>query len=379
MMINKERLFREFKTLVEIDAESYEERAMADYLTERLRDLGLLVSEDDAGKRLAETKGIELSKAAGNIYGRLPGNCPGEALLFSSHMDTVNPGKSKRAVFHEDGTITSEGNTVLGADDAAGIASILEALTVIEEKHLKHPEIEVLFPVAEEAYGQGSRLVDYENIHAKYAYVLDLSGDVGTAAIAAPTILSVRITVHGKSAHAGFAPEEGVHAILIAAKAIAQIPNGHVDGETTVNLGQITGGNADNIVPNLCTVTGEVRSMTHEKALAQADKIRAAFEEEAKKAGGSVEVKIEEEVRAYRISKENEVVERFVKACAQNGLKDNLIETFGGSDNNHFVKNGMEGIVVACAMSNVHTKQEFTTESELAKSGELALTLMINV
>ena len=82
MMINKERLFREFKTLVEIDAESYEERTMADYLTERLRDLGLLVSEDDAGKRMAETKGIELSKAAGNIYGRLAGNCPGEALLF---------------------------------------------------------------------------------------------------------------------------------------------------------------------------------------------------------------------------------------------------------------------------------------------------------
>lgn len=92
-----------------------------------------------------------------------------------------------------------------------------------------------------------------------------------------------------------------------------------------------------------------------------------------------MEVKIEEEVRAYRIPKEHEVVERFVKACAQNGLTDNLIETFGGSDNNHFVKNGMEGIVVACAMSNVHTKQEFTTESELAKSGELALTLMTNV
>lgn len=384
-MINRERLLKEFETLVAIDSESYGERAMADYLTGRLQELGLSVWEDKAGEQLAERRnadakekpaGVSENGAAGNLYGFLPGNRAGEPLLFSAHMDTVTPGKGKRAVFHPDGRITSAGDTVLGADDVSGIAAILEALTIIREQGIPHPDIEVLFPVAEEAYGQGSRLFDYGALRAKQAYVLDLSGKVGTAALAAPTILAVKITIHGKSAHAGFAPEEGIHAIAIAARALAALPNGRVDEETTVNLGQIAGGNADNIVPDYCRITGEIRSMAHEKAMEQAKRLTEAFEREAAACGGSAEVSVEEQVHAYRISEQSEVVQRFHCACRRNGFEENLIATFGGSDNNHFVRHGLEGIVVSCAMSSVHTKQEYTTEQELVNCGELTLTLM---
>ena len=160
-MVNQERLLDEFIRLVGMDAESYEEREVADYLKCRLAELGFSVEEDHAGELLAE-KGSALGRnpaqRAGNVYGCLKGNKDGEPVLFSSHMDTVSPGNGKKAILHEDGTITSDGTTVLGADDAAGIAAILEALEQIRENDLSHADIEVLFPVAEEPYAQGSRI-----------------------------------------------------------------------------------------------------------------------------------------------------------------------------------------------------------------------------
>ena len=89
-MINEKRIVEEFRELVAIDSPSYGERAMADRLKEKLAALGFTVAEDDAG---AHYKGN-----AGNLYGLLKGTPPGEPLLFSSHMDTVEPSCGKKAV-----------------------------------------------------------------------------------------------------------------------------------------------------------------------------------------------------------------------------------------------------------------------------------------
>lgn len=378
-MVNQKRLLDEFFRLVSIDAEFYEEREMADYLKERLKELGLLVKEDRAGELLAEKSkacGRNAQKQAGNLYGFLKGNKPGDAVLFSSHMDTVSPGNGKRPVLHEDGTITSDGTTVLGSDDAAGIAAILEALEQIRENDLPHPDIEVLFPVAEEPYAQGSRIFDYAGIKAEQAYVLDLSGPVGTAAIAAPSILSFQITLEGRSAHAGFCPETGIHAISIAGKAISSVQNGRVDPDTTVNIGTIQGGIQRNIVPDSCILTGEIRSMVHEKALDQMEKIRKIFEEEAEQAGGRAIFDVTEEFQAYHIGDDEKVVQRFLQVCGRLGIEAKLETTFGGSDNNHFAAHGIRGIVPACGMNKVHTTKEYTTVEQLTKSAEITLGLM---
>ncbi len=170
--VNTERLVREFERLVAFDSESFSEREIAEYLKKKLTELGLTVEEDAAGS--------EIGGNAGNLYAVLPGNLPEEneerAILLSSHMDTVKPGNGKKAILQEDGKITSAGNTVLGADDAAGLAEIIEVLTLIKEQRVKHPDIELILPVAEEPYAQGSRVFDYKRVKAKTAYVLDLSG-----------------------------------------------------------------------------------------------------------------------------------------------------------------------------------------------------------
>ena len=292
-------------------------------------------------------------------------------------MDTVAPGKAKHAILFPDRTIRSDGTTVLGADDAAGITAILEALTVIREQHLKHPRIVVLFSVDEERYSRGLSSFSFDTVQSPIAYVLDLTGKIGTAAVSAPSILSLNITVSGKAAHAGFSPEEGINALSIAAKALSGLQTGHVEPDTTVNFGTISGGSGKNIVPAKVSIQGEIRSLRHERALAAAEQIRSRFEEEAEKFSGHAEVLVTEELRAYRVAENAPVVTRFQRALDSLGYgKGELITTFGGSDNNRFQFAGISGIVLACAMENVHTVAEYSDLNELQKSAELTLRLM---
>ncbi len=202
-MINIKRLTDRFCSIVLIDSPSFNERKMADYVKRELINIGADVYEDNAGEYY--------NGSAGNVYAYLKGNIEGNPILFSAHLDTVEPSKGKKAVVHSDGKITSDGSTVLGADDGAGIAAILEALYKIKEENIPHRDIELLFPIAEEVYIKGTNAFDFNKIRSKTAYVLDLDGNVGKAAVKAPTLISFEINITGKSSHAGFSPEKGIN------------------------------------------------------------------------------------------------------------------------------------------------------------------------
>ncbi len=367
-MLNRERLLHRFTELVAIDSPSLGERDMADELIRQIRALGLEVYEDGAGQKLGGN--------AGNLIVKLPGTIDAPARLFSCHMDTVEPSRGKRAVLHPDGKITSNGTTVLGADDLAGLSAILEAVTVILEEGLPHPPLELVFPVAEELHTLGSHALDFSRLAAKEAYVLDMNGPLGTAALMAPSIISFTASIHGRAAHAGMAPEEGIHAIKIAAAAIGKIAVGHVDKYTTANIGSISGGTTTNIVPPECVITGEVRSFRHENALEQMAEIKRILLETAAAWGGSADVEEIVRMKAYQVAEDAPVVRRLVRACGQLGLTPNLSKTFGGSDNNAFSAHGISGIVIASAMYQIHTCQEYTNVEELCRLAELTLALM---
>ena len=375
--INRERILDEFQRLVSFDSPSYQEKATADYLKEKLLSLGLEVKEDNAAKELISEDNTRVG-ATSNIYGYLKGNVPGEPVLFSSHLDTVSPGTGKKAVIHEDGKITSEGETVLGADDVSGLVSILEALTIIRDGELEHPDIEILFTVAEEPYCSGSRFVQYDSLKSKIGYVLDLTGSVGTAAIAAPSIISLNIQVKGKAAHAGFEPEKGINALSMAAEALAGIRTGRLGNGITVNFGTISGGAGKNIVPEEILIEGEIRGLDHEKAQEQVEAIKRIFEKSAEKYGGEIIFKAEEHIRAYGVAQDSDVVRRFKEAAnklqSENGV--NLITTYGGSDANRLNEHGIETIVLSCGMENCHSCSEYTTIEELERSALLTLKLM---
>ena len=366
--LNEKRLVNEFCKLVSIDSPSFHERKMADTLKGYLEELGFEVHEDNAG---------EIYKSeCGNLYGYLEGTMEGEPLLFAAHMDTVDPAIGKKAVLKEDGRIESDGTTVLGADDISGIAAILEAIRSLKENNIPHRGIEVLFTIAEEPYLRGSKVFDYAKIKSKDAYVLDLSGPIGGAAHIAPSIIKLVIDIKGKASHAGFAPEKGLSAIVLASKVISKLKLGHIDEETTANIGIISGGLATNIVPESCKIQGEVRSTNHEKALEQAENIKNIFRESIKELGGNCEVDIIIGQYAYAVEENHKVIKRYEKVCKDLNIPFALNQTFGGSDNNNFFHNGITGIVIACAMNQVHSCNEYTSVQDLMKITNIVQNLM---
>lgn len=367
-MINQERLVNLFKELVSIDSPSYQEKEMAERLKVELKDLGFEIYQDNAGEKIGGN--------TGNIYAYLDGDVSLEPLLFCAHMDTVEPSKGKIAVVHDDGKITSAGDTVLGSDDVAGLASILEAVRTIKENNLSHRPIEILFTIVEEKYCEGVKEFDFSKIKSKEAYILDLSGPVGPAANQAPTVISYKINIKGKAAHAGFEPEKGVHAIVVAANAISKMKMGHVDFETVCNIGTINGGLAFNIVPEDCYLVGEIRSFSHQKALDLMQEVKDLFEESAREKNAQVNFDIEICCEAYKVDPEHRVIKRYESLCKEMNLPYELCSTLGASDNNHMAKMGINGLVIATAMNNCHSCNEFTTVSELNKIGNLTLKLM---
>ena len=215
-MIDEKRIADFFAELVSIDSPSLEEREMADTLKAKFAEIGVNFTEDHTQEQTGSN--------AGNLFARIPGSIDGAPVLFAAHMDTVEPAKGKKAVFHDDGTVTSDGTTVLGADDLAGVTAIYEAVRHITEAGAPHSPIEILISTGEELYCKGANAFDYSQVQAKEAYVLDLSGAIGAAAYAAPTLVSFKAEIQGKAAHAGFHPEDGINSIQAAARAVAQLP-----------------------------------------------------------------------------------------------------------------------------------------------------------
>ena len=360
-MVDSDRMLNEFKILASFDSESFHEEEIAAYLYEKLFSAGLKIKKD----------------AAGNIYGFLKGNTEGESLLFSAHMDTVAPGKGKKVIFHEDGKVSSDKTTILGADDITGIVTILEALTVTIENNLPHPDIEVVFFTAEEPYCRGSSKFDFSQIRSKTAYVFDLDGKVGTIANAAPSIVQFELEITGKSAHAGFEPEKGISAISVAAGAISRIKTGRIDEETTANIGLISGGTGRNTVPGTVKVEGEVRSLNAEKAETVVEKIRDSFITACESFEAGLDFDSREMIRAYHINEEAPVVRRYERALESLGYGPaRIITTFGGSDANVLNSHGISSIVVSNAMNSVHTTDEYFYMNELIKSAQIAVKLM---
>jgi tripeptide aminopeptidase len=365
-----DRLRHTFEDLIVIDSPTFGERDFCDALKAKLDSLGISYVEDNAGEQIGGN--------CGNLYACADGGAPLEPLLFSAHMDTVEPSKGKTAVVHPNGKITSDGTSVLGADDVSGIAVILESITRLKERGTPFRPVELLFTVAEERYCLGSSVFEYDKIKSKNAYTLDLTGKIGNAANAAPTILSFEIKVKGKAAHAGFAPNDGVHAIAVCAKAVTEIKMGEAAKDLTCNIGTIIGGTSRNIVPDICTVSGEIRSLKHDQAILWWRHIKAVFESIASKFGATVDFSHKTDITAYHTPENSLAVKRFRRACERVGVKPDIKQTFGGSDQNNFSANGIEGIVIACSMYEVHSAREYTLLDEMEKCVKLIMNIILD-
>lgn len=366
--IHEERLVKEFIELVQIDSETKYEGQIASVLKQKFTDLGLHVIEDEAKEKTGH--------GAGNLICTLKGSKKtSDPIYFTSHMDTVVPGKGIKPKI-KNNKIFSDGTTILGADDKAGLAAIIEALRVIKEKNIEHGDIQFIITVGEESGLIGAKALDPSMIHASYGYALDSNGDVGDIIIAAPTQAKLKAVIKGKTAHAGVAPEEGISAIQLASKAIAKMRLGRIDKETTANIGRFEGGKQTNIVADHVEIFAEVRSLDPQKMKKQAEAMREAFEQTAEEAGGKAEVEIQVMYPGFKQQAGDQVVDVAKKAVEKIGRNAQLLQSGGGSDANIIAGFGIPTVNLAVGYENIHTTNESIPIKELVKTAELVLAII---
>jgi len=345
----------EFMTLASLNSLSRQEGRVAEYLVGRLREMGLEATVDDSASRTGSD--------TGNILVRIPGNRPGPSVLLCAHMDTVG---STEGMVPElrDGVVYSNGETVLGADDKAGIAILLSVLADLQGGGLPYPDLEVLFTVQEEMGLSGAESLHAE-LKAAFGYVLDGDGPVGYIVNQAPSKVDLDFSVTGKAAHAGVCPEAGINAIVVAAKAIARLRTGRIDRRTTSNVGMISGGKIRNIVADRAEVSMEVRSTDASRLETEVQAVLSAFEEEAASAGAGLSVRKELPFETFNISETHPVVANAFHAARALGIEPRLWTSGGGMDANIFNVKGLPCIGLGIGIEDAHSPKEHIAVAQL--------------
>ena len=379
MKVDAERLAQEFVTLCEIESPSRHEGRIARYLQQILKALGAdVVLEDDS---TAHT-----GSECGNLLVRFAGSLPLAPIFFNCHMDTVPPTKGIKVQRSGD-LFTSSGDTILGSDDKSGLVACIEAMRVVRENNAAHRPVEFLITTCEEIGLMGAKAFDVQLLRAQEGYALDSTG-FAKVITHAPAANKLQIHVSGVAAHAGLHPEWGVNAIVLAAKALAEIPCGRIDEESTVNFGIIQGGVAANIVPEKVVINGEVRSHDPVKLKQLTQTITDRFVNTARhwtdptgaaRGKPRIEVRVEEDFPAMALAADSQVIRRIAQAATAIGIELSYEKAGGGSDANIFNGRGLATAIVATGMTNVHSTNERVELADMVSLTKLILALLTEV
>jgi len=367
-MITEERLVKLFLDLCRFNAPSLAEAEIVAWTKAHLIELGLEVWEDNAAERLGGN--------ANNLIAKLPATAPDlPHIFFSAHFDTVEP--TDRLVISEvDGVFVSDGTTILGADDRAGIAPAIEAVRSVMEDGEPHGDIYLLLSVAEEIGLLGASVLDFSQVEVDYGFVLDTGPPVGTFVNQTATHDKLTVKIFGKPAHAGKEPEKGINAIQVAADAIQGMSLGRISAVTTANIGTIEGGTATNVVCAEVTLRAEARSLDLAELDQQIEHMRSRFSAAAATAGANVVFDHHRHYTAFSLSESEPVVQKAQAASRALGFEPALRQTLGGSDANIFNARSIPSIVVATGMDKIHTHEERISRIDLVNTAKLAVEII---
>lgn len=351
-----QRMVKQFMAMVQIDSESGNEARFIDYLLKEFKKLGATAKKD----------------AYGNLVAKLPAKKSASKMpiLLSCHADTVQPGKGIKPRL-ANGVIRSAGDTILGADDKAGIAEMLEALRLAPVR----PPVEVAISRQEEVGLHGVKNLDFKLLKARRGFLLD-NDTLDTIVIGGPSYFAIDVEVQGRSAHAGMEPEKGINAIAAAARAIAALKLGRLDRETTANVGVISGGIIRNGVPDRACFLAECRSLSHRKAQALAASMEKTIRREAAKLGARAVVKVDNLCRAVAIAPDAWTVATAQKALKKVGVSARTTFITGFTDASIYNNKGIEMAVVGIGARSEHSTAEHIRVADMEKALKMLVEIL---
>jgi tripeptide aminopeptidase len=348
-----------FLELAAIPSPSGAEEPVAEYVRRYLASLGLETEADTAG----------------NLLTRLEAREEGKPIFFCAHMDTVPPSGPIEPVV-EDGVVRNGAETILGADNKAAVAVLLESARLLLAEGRPHAGVEFLFTTREETGLEGAKDFDPARLRSRTGFVYDYSGRVGDVVVAAPWGRSLDAVFIGRPAHSGINPEDGRSAVVAAAKAVAELRLGRIDEETTANVGRIEGGSARNVVPARCTVAAEARSRDEGKLAGLVQEMLDCFAFAAATVECEVETTVEDKYTGYRLAGDDPALALAETALERAGFEPRRVEVGGGADANVFNAAGLHCVNMANGMQKVHTAEEEIAVADLEAMVAVTLELV---
>jgi tripeptide aminopeptidase len=376
--------------LLAIDSVTGFEAAIGAAIVDELKKVGVPASAiryDTVHQR------IKLPTEVGNLIVDLPGTKPGPRLLFSTHMDTVPLCKGAKPR-REGDRIVSDGTTALGGDNGTGCAVLIALAKTLIDHKLPHPPITMLFTVREESGLHGARELNPKDLGgATMGFNVD-STHAALLTIGAVGQQNWEVTIKGKAAHAGVAPERGISSTLVASVGLTEAHRsgwfGKVvqpEGKGSSNVGIFGGkdgkpaGDATNVVTDYVHLVGEARSTDAAFAVKITEAFEAAFNKakgEVKDADGNMAEVTFQTRTAYPpflMSEDDPAVQRAKKAAKAMGLEPVTMVSAGGLDANWLVKHGVPTVTFGAGQAEIHTVNEYVVIPEFAQGCRLAVAI----
>ena len=279
----------------------------------------------DVAERLVAAGCTVETDAAGNILARHRGHDPSTLPVL--------------VVFRADGVTDAD-----LPDDGAGLASLLELLAVLRETPgVDHPPLELVVT----AGAQGGRAIDARGLRASHGFVVETGEPVGTITYGAPALTELDVTIRGRRASIGAAPEHTVSAIEVAADALTRMELGRVDDETYTNVGTIHGGQSRGEVADVVRLEALVRSRSNERLDRQVEAICAAVGGAAARARAVATIERDDVYRAFRLRFDSPPFLEAARAAEAVGLSVRRRQGDVGTDANHLDAAGIPAVALS--------------------------------
>ena len=274
--------------------------------------------------------------------------------------------------------ITASGKTLLGADDKAGVAEIMDlANFLMTNKNVKHGEIKILFTPDEEV-GKGTAKVDLQKLGAEFAYTLD-GGEVGSLEDETFSADAVQVIINGVIAHPGYAKGKMVNALKIAGEILAALPKDRLSPESTDGKrGFIHPVRVEGIAEK-CTIDFIIRDFETPGLKKKEDYLKTQIEELMRTyPKASFEFNVTEQYRNMKeiLDQHPQVVEYAKEAIERSGLKLKMESIRGGTDGSRLSFMGLPCPNLFAGEQAIHSKLEFISIQDMNKAVETMVHLV---